>query len=62
MAGHDWRARRDPGSDAAGVVGVTSRAIDTLAATCKLRVPLPDSCTDAGENAGAGCKLNALEI
>jgi|HubBroStandDraft_3_1064219.scaffolds.fasta_scaffold00586_1 hypothetical protein len=54
MAGHDRRARRDPGSDTAGVVGVTSRAIDTLAATCKLRVPLPDSCTDAGENAGAG--------
>ena len=32
---HDWRARKNPGSDAAGVVGATSRAIHTLAPTCK---------------------------
>jgi hypothetical protein len=43
---------KNPGSDTAGVVGVTSRAIGTLTATCKLRMSLPDSCADRGD-AGA---------
>jgi len=51
---------RTPGSDA-GVVGVTSRAIGTLAATCKLRAPLPDSCAGTRGNAGA-VEIRTLEI
>ena len=43
---------KNPGSDTAAVVGVTSRAIGTLTATCKLRMSLPDSCADRGD-AGA---------
>jgi hypothetical protein len=52
---------KNPGSDTVGVVGVTVRAIGALTATCKLRVPLPDSCADK-RRCRRGCKLNALEI
>jgi hypothetical protein len=43
---------KNSGSNTAGVFLVTSRAIGTLTATCKLRMSLPDSCADRGD-AGA---------
>jgi hypothetical protein len=52
---------RTAGVTPLGWSGVTSRAFGTLAATCKLRVPLPDSCADK-RRCRRGCKLNALEI
>ena len=53
--------KEPPGVTPLGWSGVTSRAIATLAATCKLRVPLPDSCAGTRGNAGA-VEIRTLEV
>ena len=56
------RPQDPPGVTPLGWSGVTSRAIGTLAATCKLRVPLPDSCAGTRKKCRRGGNSNALEV